>query len=91
MAGLSGVPVIILKEGSKREGGREAQHRNILAARAAAEAKMVRIVKNEADKNWRAAVWWLERAAKERWGISQVEESPASIPIPRVIIEVVDG
>ncbi|MGB3921141.1 thermosome subunit alpha [Methanothrix sp.] len=38
MAGLSGVPVIILKEGSKREGGRDAQHRNILAARAVAEA-----------------------------------------------------
>ena len=38
MAGLSGVPVIILKEGSKREGGRDAQHRNILAAKAVAEA-----------------------------------------------------
>ncbi len=60
-------------------------------ARAAAEAKMVRIVKNEAERNWKAAVWWLERAAKERWGNSQVEESPASIPIPKVIIEVVEG
>ena len=38
MAGLSGVPVIILKEGSKREGGKDAQHRNILAAKAVAEA-----------------------------------------------------
>ena len=38
MAGLSGVPVIILKEGSKRESGKDAQHRNILAAKAVAEA-----------------------------------------------------
>ncbi|MFZ3135493.1 MAG: thermosome subunit alpha [Methanothrix sp.] len=38
MAGLSGVPVIILKEGSERESGKNAQHRNILAAKAVAEA-----------------------------------------------------
>lgn len=38
MAGLSGVPVIILKEGSRRESGKDAQHRNILAAKAVAEA-----------------------------------------------------
>jgi thermosome len=35
---LSGVPVIILKEGSERESGKNAQHRNILAAKAVAEA-----------------------------------------------------
>ena len=38
MAGLSGVPVIIMKEGSERESGKNAQHRNILAAKAVAEA-----------------------------------------------------
>jgi thermosome len=38
LAGLSGVPVIILKEGSERESGKNAQHRNILAAKAVAEA-----------------------------------------------------
>ncbi|MDM7934196.1 MAG: thermosome subunit alpha, partial [Methanothrix sp.] len=38
MAGLSGVPVIILKEGSRRETGKDAQHKNILAAKAVAEA-----------------------------------------------------
>ncbi|NMC10837.1 MAG: thermosome subunit [Methanothrix sp.] len=38
MAGLSGVPVIILKEGSKRETGKDAQRKNIMAAKAIAEA-----------------------------------------------------
>ena len=38
MAGLSGVPVIILKEGSKRETGKDVQRKNILAARAVADA-----------------------------------------------------
>lgn len=35
---MSGYPIIILKEGAKREVGREAQHKNITAARAVAEA-----------------------------------------------------
>lgn len=38
MAGLSGVPVIILKEGSKRETGKDAQRKNIVAAKAVADA-----------------------------------------------------
>jgi thermosome len=38
LAGLSGVPVIILKEGSKRETGKDAQRKNILAAKAVAES-----------------------------------------------------
>ena len=38
MAGLSGVPIIILKEGSKRETGKDAQRKNIMAAKAVAEA-----------------------------------------------------
>ncbi|ABK14523.1 MAG: thermosome subunit [Methanothrix sp.] len=38
MAGMSGYPIIILKEGAKRDVGREAQHKNITAARAVAEA-----------------------------------------------------
>ena len=37
MAGLSGVPIIILKEGSKRETGKDAQRKNIQAAKAVAE------------------------------------------------------
>jgi thermosome len=35
---LAGTPILILKEGSTRERGREAQHANILAARIIAEA-----------------------------------------------------
>ena len=35
---MSGVPVLILKEGSSRSRGREAQHANIMAARIVAEA-----------------------------------------------------
>ena len=38
MAGLGNVPIIILKEGAKRETGKDAQKRNILAAKAVAEA-----------------------------------------------------
>jgi chaperonin GroEL (HSP60 family) len=38
LAGLSGVPVIILKEGSKRETGKDAQRKNILAAKAVADS-----------------------------------------------------
>jgi len=38
LAGLGGVPIIILKEGSKRETGKDAQRKNILAAKAVAEA-----------------------------------------------------
>ena len=38
MASLGGVPVIILKEGAKRETGKDAQRRNIMAARAVADS-----------------------------------------------------
>jgi len=36
--GLAGTPILILKEGSSRSRGREAQHANIMAARIVAEA-----------------------------------------------------
>ncbi|MEM3085707.1 MAG: thermosome subunit alpha [Halobacteria archaeon] len=38
MAGMGGTPVLILKEGSERTRGREAQSRNIMAAKAVAAA-----------------------------------------------------
>ena len=38
MSQLAGTPVLILKEGSKREKGKEAQHANIMAAQLVAEA-----------------------------------------------------
>ncbi|MFB3763712.1 MAG: thermosome subunit alpha [Methanotrichaceae archaeon] len=38
MAGLSGVPILILKEGSKRETGKDAQRKNIMAAKAVADS-----------------------------------------------------
>ncbi|MEM1544548.1 MAG: TCP-1/cpn60 chaperonin family protein, partial [Candidatus Bathyarchaeia archaeon] len=37
MAAATGIPVLILKEGSTRSRGREAQHNNIMAARIIAE------------------------------------------------------
>ena len=37
-AGLSGTPVLILREGASRSRGREAQHANIMAAKIVAEA-----------------------------------------------------
>ena len=36
MAGLTNAPILILKEGHKRETGRDAQRRNIMAAKAVA-------------------------------------------------------
>jgi thermosome len=38
LAGLSGVPILILKEGSKQEKGKDAQRRNIMAAKAVADS-----------------------------------------------------
>ncbi|HOO54455.1 MAG TPA: thermosome subunit alpha [Methanothrix sp.] len=38
MAGLTNAPILILKEGHKRETGKDAQRRNIMAAKAVAEA-----------------------------------------------------
>ncbi len=60
-------------------------------ARSVAEAKMVRIVRDEAERNWRAAIWWLERAAKERWGTARVDEIPEIKPTPKVIIEILEN
>ena len=60
-------------------------------ARAVAEVKMLRIVRDEAERNWKAAIWWLERATKERWGTTRVDEVPSSNPASKLIIEVVEG
>lgn len=38
MAGLNGYPIIIMKEGQKRESGKDAQRKNIAAARAVADS-----------------------------------------------------
>jgi chaperonin GroEL (HSP60 family) len=38
MAGLGGQPILILREGARRERGREAMANNIMAARAVAKA-----------------------------------------------------
>ena len=38
MAGLTNAPILILKEGHKRDTGKDAQHKNIMAAKAIAEA-----------------------------------------------------
>ncbi len=38
MAGLSGYPIIVLKDGYKRESGKEVQHKNITVARAVADS-----------------------------------------------------
>jgi len=38
LAGLSGVPILILKEGTKRETGKDAQRKNIMAAKAVADS-----------------------------------------------------
>jgi len=51
---------------------------------------MVQIVINEAEINWKAAIWWLERAARGRWG-SSIESEARPITNPqRLIIEIIE-
>jgi len=61
MAGqLAGQPIYILREGSQRTKGREAQHNNIMAARAVATAVRTTLGPHRV---WIKCSW-------TRWGIS---------------------
>jgi len=51
---MGGVPVLILKEGSSRSRGRDAQHNNIMAARIIAEA-----VKSSLGRRAWIRCWWI--------------------------------
>ncbi|MDD4651224.1 MAG: TCP-1/cpn60 chaperonin family protein, partial [Methanothrix sp.] len=84
MAGLSGVPVIILKEGSKRETGKDAQRRNILAAKAVAEAVRTTLGPKGMDKMLVAG----EDATITNDGVTILREMDIEHPVAKMIVEV---
>ena len=84
MAGLSGVPIIILKEGSKRETGKEAQRRNILAAKAVAEAVRTTLGPKGMDKMLIAG----EEATITNDGATILREMDIEHPVAKMIVEV---
>lgn len=85
MAGLSGVPVIILKEGSKRESGRDAQHRNILAAKAVAEAIRTTLGPKGMDK---MLIDGSGDATITNDGVTILREMDIENPVAKMIVEV---
>jgi thermosome len=84
LAGLSGVPIIILKEGSKRETGKEAQRRNIMAAKAVAEAVRTTLGPKGMDKMLVAG----EEATITNDGATILREMDIEHPVAKMIVEV---
>ena len=84
MAGLSGVPIIILKEGSKRESGKDAQRKNILAAKAVAESVRTTLGPKGMDKMLIAG----EEATITNDGATILREMDIEHPVAKMIVEV---
>jgi thermosome len=85
LAGLSGVPVLILKEGSKRETGKEAQRKNIAAAKAIAEAVRTTLGPKGMDKMLIAGSG---DATITNDGATILREMDVEHPVARMIVEV---
>ena len=85
MAGLSGVPIIILKEGSKRDTGKDAQRRNILAAKAVAEAVRTTLGPKGMDK---MLVDGSGDATITNDGATILREMDIENPVAKMIVEV---
>jgi thermosome len=81
---LSGVPIIILKEGSKRESGKDAQRRNILAAKAVAESVRTTLGPKGMDKMLIAG----EEATITNDGATILREMDIEHPVAKMIVEV---
>jgi len=84
LAGLSSVPVIILKEGSKRETGKDAQRKNILAAKAIAEAVRTTLGPKGMDKMLISG----EEATITNDGATILREMDIEHPVAKMIVEV---
>ncbi|MBN1236108.1 MAG: thermosome subunit [Methanotrichaceae archaeon] len=84
MAGLSGVPIIIMKEGSKRETGKDAQRKNILAAKAVAEAVRTTLGPKGMDKMLISG----EDATITNDGATILREMDIEHPVAKMIVEV---
>jgi thermosome len=84
LAGLSGVPIIILKEGSRRETGKDAQRKNILAAKAVAEAVRTTLGPKGMDKMLVAG----GDATITNDGATILREMDIEHPVAKMIVEV---
>jgi len=84
LAGLSGVPIIILKEGSKRETGKDAQRKNILAAKAVAESVRTTLGPKGMDKMLISG----EEATITNDGATILREMDIEHPVAKMIVEV---
>ena len=85
MAGLSGVPVIILREGSKRETGKDAQRKNIMAAKAVAEAVRATLGPKGMDK---MLIDGSGDATITNDGATILREMDIEHPVAKMIVEV---
>lgn len=85
MAGLGGVPIIILKEGSKRETGKDVQHKNILAAKAVAEAVRTTLGPKGMDK---MLIDGSGDATITNDGATILREMDIEHPVAKMIVEV---
>ena len=85
MAGLSGVPIIILKEGSKRETGKDAQRKNIAAARAVADSVRTTLGPKGMDK---MLIDGMGDATVTNDGATILRELDIDHPVAKMIVEV---
>jgi thermosome len=85
LAGLSGVPVIILKEGSKRETGKDAQRRNIAAAKAVADSVRTTLGPKGMDK---MLIDSMGDATVTNDGATILREIDVDNPVAKMIVEV---
>jgi len=85
LAGLSGVPVIILREGSKRETGKDAQRKNIMAAKAVAEAVRATLGPKGMDK---MLIDGSGDATITNDGATILREMDIEHPVAKMIVEV---
>ena len=85
MAGLSGIPIIILKEGSKRDTGKDAQRRNIAAAKAVADSIRTTLGPKGMDK---MLVDSMGDATVTNDGATILRELDVDNPVAKMIVEV---
>lgn len=85
MAGLSDIPILILKEGSKRETGKDAQKKNILAAKAVAEAVKTTLGPKGMDK---MMIDGSGDAIITNDGATILKEMDIEHPVAKMIVEV---
>jgi thermosome len=85
MAGLGGTPVLILKEGSQRTAGREAQRSNIMAAKAVAAAVRTTLGPKGMDK---MLVDTLGDVVITNDGVTILKEMDIEHPAAKMMVEI---